>query len=90
MCQKWEELQDPSQEEIVRLNVIRLECDKVEVHQSVLGELQCLIEQLQNEGKIISSTVCHGEIEAVCHKFMSTTLKSGLSLSLETSSWRLC
>ena len=50
MCQKWEELQDTSQEEIVRLDVVWLERDKVEAHQSVLGELQCLIEQLQKEG----------------------------------------
>ena len=35
----WEELQDPRQEEIVRLDVVWLECDKVKAHESVLGEL---------------------------------------------------
>ena len=36
VCQKWEELEDTSQKEIVRLDVVWLECDKVEAHKSVL------------------------------------------------------
>ena len=42
----WEELQDPGQEEVLRLDVVGIESDKVKVRQSVLGQVQCPVKQL--------------------------------------------
>ena len=49
VCQKWEELQDPRQEVVVRLDVVGGEGHKVKVCQCVLGQLERLVEKLRME-----------------------------------------
>ena len=47
MGEAWEELQDTGEEEIVRLDVLRIKCDEVKVRQCILRQLQRLIEKLR-------------------------------------------
>ena len=55
VCQKWEELQDPRQEVVVRLDVVGGEGHKVKVCQRVLGQLKRLVKKLRVEDDATAS-----------------------------------